>query len=105
MTIYQRCGGLGPDKQDAGAMRVLGSPTTLTELESNYRELIQREHPDISPFPQQEAVARFAYVRSLYKLTRQYWDKLKPTATITPAELEKRMNAPVPFAPESFWAA
>ncbi len=85
------------------AMRVLGSPKTLTELEANYRELIKREHPDVSLFS--NAVERFAYVRSLYKLTRNYWDILKPTATITPAELEKRMNAPVPFEPQSFWAA
>lgn len=33
--------------QDSAAMRVLGSPTTLTELEANYRELIKQEHPDV----------------------------------------------------------
>ena len=91
--------------EESPAMRVLGSPKTITELEANYRELIKREHPDVSPFAQDEAINRFAYVRSLYKITREHWHCLKPTAYITQPELEKRMTAPVPFAPESFWAA
>ena len=91
--------------EDSPAMRILGSPKTLTELEANYRELIKREHPDVSPFTQEEAINRFAYVRSLYRITREHWHHLKPTATITKKMLEKRMKAPVPFVPESFWAA
>ncbi len=50
--------------QESPAMRILGSPTTLTELEANYRELIKREHPDVSPFAEEEAINRFAYLRS-----------------------------------------
>ena len=91
--------------EESPAMRILGSPKTLTELEANYRELIKREHPDVSPFSEEIAINRFAYVRSLYRITREHWQVLKPTATITAAELEKRMKAPVPFAVESFWAA
>ncbi len=91
--------------EESPAMRILGSPKTLTELEANYRELIKREHPDVSPFSEEIAINRFAYVRSLYRITREHWQVLKPTATITAAELEKRMKAPVPFCPESFWAA
>ena len=91
--------------EESPAMRILGSPKTLTELEANYRELIKREHPDVSPFAQDEAINRFAYVRSLYRITREHWHHLKPTATITKKMLEKRMKAPVPFSPESFWAA
>ena len=91
--------------EESPAMRILGSPKTLTELEANYRELIKREHPDVSPFPSTEAIERFAYVRSLYRITRDHWQQLKPTAVITPTELKKRMIAPVPFAPSSFWAA
>ena len=91
--------------EDSPAMRILGSPKTLTELEANYRELIKREHPDVSPFAQDEAINRFAYVRSLYRITREHWHSLKPTATITKGMLEKRMKAPVPFDPTSFWAA
>ncbi len=91
--------------EESPAMRILGSPKTLTELEANYRELIKREHPDVSPFAQEEAINRFAYVRSLYRITREHWHSLKPTATITKTMLEKRMKAPVPFEPESFWAA
>ena len=91
--------------EESPAMRILGSPKTLTELEANYRELIKREHPDVSPFAPEEAINRFAYVRSLYRITREHWHHLKPTATITKKMLEKRMTAPVPFVPESFWAA
>ena len=91
--------------EESPAMRILGSPKTFTELEANYRELIKREHPDVSPFPSEEAIERFAYVRSLYRITRDHWQQLKPTAAIASAELKKRMIAPVPFAPESFWAA
>ena len=91
--------------EESPAMRILGSPKTLTELEVNYRELIKREHPDVSPFSSKKAIERFAYVRSLYRITREHWQQLKPTAVITQTELKKRMIAPVPFAPESFWAA
>ncbi len=42
--------------EESPAMRILGSPKTLTELEANYRELIKREHPDVSPFAQEEAI-------------------------------------------------
>ena len=91
--------------EESPAMRILGSPKTLTELEANYRELIKREHPDVSPFAEEEAINRFAYVRSLYRITREHWQSLKPTATITKTMLKKRMKAPVPFEPESFWAA
>ncbi len=91
--------------EESPAMRILGSPKTLTELEANYRELIKREHPDVSPFAEEEAINRFAYVRSLYRITREHWQSLKPTATITKKMLKKRMKAPVPFEPESFWAA
>ncbi len=91
--------------EESPAMRILGSPKTLTELEANYRELIRREHPDVSPFSEEEAINRFAYVRSLYRITREHWHCLKPTTRITQTEFQKRMKAPVPFAPESFWAA
>ncbi len=89
--------------EESPAMRVLGSPKTRTELESNYRELIRREHPDVSAHEEDVARARFSYVRSLYRITRDYWEVLKPTAVITPEELRTRMEAIVPFPPSSFW--
>ncbi|VEP12797.1 DnaJ domain protein [Hyella patelloides LEGE 07179] len=90
--------------EESPAMRILGSPKTLTELEANYRELIKREHPDVSPFAEEKAISRFAYMRSLYRITREHWQELKPTVSISQRELEKRMKATVPFSPESFWA-
>ncbi|MDJ0681306.1 MAG: hypothetical protein QNJ18_15720, partial [Xenococcaceae cyanobacterium MO_167.B52] len=50
--------------EESPAMRVLGSPKTLTELEANYRELIKREHPDVSRFAIDVAIERFGYLRS-----------------------------------------
>jgi len=89
--------------QDAPAMRVLGSPKTLTELDANYKQLVKHHHPDVSPFCAEEAQARFTYIRKLYQLTRRCWDKLKPTATITQQTLQQRLQARVPYSPESFW--
>ncbi len=89
--------------EESPAMRILGSPKTRTELEANYRELIRREHPDVSVHEEDVARARFSYLRSLYRITRDYWEVLKPTAVITPEELRRRMTAKVPFDPSSFW--
>ena len=77
----------------------------MTELDYNYRKLIQREHPDVSRFPQDVAIERFGYLRSLYRITRECWSELKPTAVISQEQLEVRMNAPVPYDPDSFWVA
>lgn len=89
--------------QHAPAMRVLGSPKTLTELDDHYKQLVKHHHPDLSPFCEEEAQARFTYIRKLYQLTRRCWDKLKPTATITQQTLQQRLQARVPYSPESFW--
>ncbi|NBD17160.1 MAG: hypothetical protein GVY04_13765 [Cyanobacteria bacterium] len=89
--------------QEAPAMRVLGSPKTLTELEANYKQLVKHHHPDISPFSTDEAQARFTYIRKLYQLTRKCWDQLKPTAIISQQTLQHRLQARVPYSPESFW--
>ena len=59
--------------ENTPAMRVLGSPKTLTELHANYREILKREHPDVSPFSLDVAIERFAYVQSLYKITREHY--------------------------------
>jgi len=89
--------------QDAPAMRILGSPKTLTELEYNYKQLLKHHHPDISPFSTEEAQARFTYIRKLYQLTRKCWETLKPTVVISAETLQHRLKARVPYSPESFW--
>ena len=91
--------------EESPAMRILGSPKTLTELEANYRELIKREHPDVSVHEPELATRRYMYVRSLVQFTRKHWDRVKPTAKISNEEKQRRMNAPTPYTPESFWAA
>jgi len=89
--------------QEAPAMRILGSPKTLTELEYNYKQLVKHHHPDISPFSTEEAQARFTYIRKLYQLTRKCWEQLQPTAIISQQTLQHRLQARVPYSPESFW--
>ncbi len=89
--------------ENSPAMKILGSPTTLTELRSNYKKLVASEHPDFSPYPEDEAVKRFLYLRSLYQIVYEKWERLKPTAQISDAVKQKRMNAPVPWQPETFW--
>ncbi len=89
--------------ENSPAMRVLGSPKTRTELDANYRELIKREHPDVSLYPEGVAIERFNYIRSLYRITRMNWEVLKPTAVISSEDLVARMNAELPYDPNSFW--
>ncbi|PNW34372.1 UNVERIFIED_CONTAM: hypothetical protein BEN50_18170, partial [Euhalothece sp. KZN 001] len=89
--------------ENSPAMRVLGSPKTLTELDYNYKQLVKHHHPDVSPFCSEESQARFNYIRQLYSLFRKNWDALKPTASITDQQLNSRMNAKTPFKPDSFW--
>ncbi len=56
--------------ENSPAMKILGSPTTLTELRSNYKKLIASEHPDFSPYPEDEAVKRFFCDRFIKSFTK-----------------------------------
>ena len=69
----------------------------MIQLETNYHDLIKREHPEVSPFPKAVAIERFSYLRSLYRITRENWEVLKPTAVISKEQPETLMNASVPF--------
>jgi len=89
--------------EESPAMRILGSPKTKTELYANYRELIKREYPDVSLHEFETARKRFQFVRALFRITRDHWEDLKPTAVITREDYETRMNAKQPFEPSSFW--
>ncbi len=91
--------------EESPAMRILGSPKTLTELEANYRELIKREHPDVSVHEPELSARSYMYVRSLVKFTRKHWERVKPTAKISKEDFERRMNATTPYPPETFWVA
>ncbi|AFZ44222.1 hypothetical protein PCC7418_2059 [Halothece sp. PCC 7418] len=74
-----------------------------TELEYNYKQLVKRHHPDVSPFRPEEAQARLIYIRRLDQTTRKFWETLKPTALISQETLQHRLKARVPYFPESFW--
>ncbi len=89
--------------QESPMMRIFGSPTNVAELRSNYRQLIASEHPDFSPYSEDEAIKRLIFLRSLYHKLVENWEKFKPTAKITPKQYQKRMAAPVPWQPETFW--
>lgn len=85
------------------SLKVLGSPTTKTQLKHNYRQLIAREHPDISIHPPDVAVKRYIYVQQLYYYYERNWDKLKPTRKISQKHYQLLMNATTDFPTESFW--
>ncbi|MEO0948061.1 MAG: hypothetical protein AAFY11_07940 [Cyanobacteria bacterium J06641_5] len=90
------------------AMLVLGSPTTLTELncshQHGYQELRAREHPDRSPFPAAEAQKRYAAIELLHRAACDNWESARPTTAIAPQQLQRRLAAKLPFGlqPESF---
>ncbi len=111
--------------EESPTFKVLGSPTTLTQLEHNYRVLegklldkvnkYRREikelrlHPDLSQDNDEdwsetianyrnlkdEAIERLNLVKSLYNLHHENWDLLKPTIPISDEEKAARMNAPI----------
>ncbi len=90
------------------AMLVLGSPTSLTELncssQHGYQELRAREHPDRSPFPAAEAQKRYAAIELLHRAACDNWDAVRPTTEISPDDLHRRLAAKLPFGlePASF---
>lgn len=83
------------------AMVVLGSPTTLTELncshQHGYQELRAREHPDRSPFPAAEAQKRYAAIELLHRAACDNWESARPTTAIAPEQLQRRLEAKLPF--------
>ena len=83
------------------AMLVLGSPTTLTELncshQHGYQELRAREHPDRSPFPAAEAQKRYAAIELMHRAACDNWESARPTAEISPEQLQRRLAAKLPF--------
>jgi len=119
--------------QESPMMKIIGSPTTITELEHNYRVLEDRLLEKISDCRQvikdrllaiedvggnwdrdsiedyrkkkDDAIERLNLVKSIYNLHRENWDLLKPTIPISDEELSARMNAKIPngWTIESFW--
>ena len=118
--------------QNSPAMKIMGSPTTLTRLELNYRILDKKwldkikqynewikelllgeesekywnqETIDLYSQKKREAVERYKLIRSIYELLAPNWDVLKPTIPISDEEKAARMNGKIPhgWSPESFW--
>jgi len=118
--------------QESPMMKIIGSPTTMTELEHNYRVLEERLLDNINNYryrvkdlllgkesefywneatiddyrlQKDEAIERLNLVKSIYSLHRENWDLLKPTIPISDEELKARMNGKIPYgwSPESFW--
>lgn len=91
--------------ENSPAMLVLGSPTTLTELncggQHGYQELRAREHPDRSPFPAAEAQKRYAALRLLHRAACDNWEAVRPTTKIADDELQRRLAAKLPYGLEA----
>lgn len=110
--------------QEAPFMKLLGSPTTITELERNYdaldnklqdeinsyrREIIEmRLHPDLSSEDEdysniieeytkkkKDTIARKDLLRSTYNIVEKNWDVLKPTIPIEKELLELFMKGEI----------
>ncbi|MGF1485924.1 MAG: hypothetical protein ACFBSE_02305 [Prochloraceae cyanobacterium] len=118
--------------QDSPMMKLVGSPTTVTELEHNYRILEKKWLDRITQYNEEikqlllgeesgkywnqdtidlyskkkrDAIDRYKLIKSTYKLLATNWDLLKPTIPINDEEYSRRMNAKIPngWTPASFW--
>ena len=87
------------------AYQILGEPIYADELHRNYKQLIQKWHPDNNPSV--EAVGRFQVIDQIYKALRSHWfekySPLIPLEKIGQENLEKAKAAHFDWSPESFW--
>lgn len=92
--------------ENAPAYRIMGSPIYADELNRNYKQLVQKWHPDLNP--SLEAVGRFQTINEVYQALRAHWfekySPLLPIAKIGQENIDRAMNKTFDFTPESFWA-
>lgn len=66
--------------------KVFGQPTTLDQLNHNYRLLRMRHHPDVSPYSQKEANERFHWLGKAYQALCDNWSRFDPTSQEIPRD-------------------
>jgi hypothetical protein len=66
--------------------QVFGNPTTLDELNGNYRTLRMKHHPDVSPYSQSEAEERFHWLGQAYRKLCDNWSRFDPRSQEIPKE-------------------
>lgn len=88
--------------QRSPLFQVFGNPTTLDELNKNYRMLRMRHHPDVSPFSQKEAKERFHWLGQAYRKLCDNWSRFDPRSQEIPKErINNQMSKKLRF--ESGW--
>lgn len=91
--------------ENAPAYQIMGSPIYADELNRNYKQLVQKWHPDLNPSI--EAVGRFQTINDIYQTLRAHWfekySPLLPIAKIGKENIDRAMSKTFDFAPESFW--
>lgn len=92
--------------ENAPAYRIMGRPIYADELNRNYKQLVQKWHPDLNPSV--EAVGRFQIINEVYQALRSHWfekySPLLPLAKIGKENIDRAMAKTFDFSPESFWS-
>lgn len=84
--------------QNTPLFKVFGCPTTLDQLQHNYKLLRIHHHPDISPYDQQEANDRFHWLNKAYQGLCDNWSRFNPASDMIPRErINKQFNQQLTF--------
>lgn len=91
--------------ENTPAYCIMGRPVYADELNRNYKQLVQKWHPDLNP--SLEAVGRFQTINEVYQALRAHWfekySPLIPISKIGKENVERAMKQQFPWTPESFW--
>jgi len=83
--------------------KVFVSPTTLGQLNTNYRILRMRHHPDVSPYSQKEANERFHWLGKAYQALCDNWSRFSPLSKEIPSDrVNKQFNKTLAFK-DGWW--
>jgi len=90
--------------EEAPLLQVFGGARSLQEVHTAYKSLRKAWHPDISPFSEAEANARFHWLKQAYTMLTQHWNRFDPQNPDLPADrIEKLKGQQLQWKPQSFW--
>lgn len=84
-------------------LKIFGSPTSLDQLNRNYRLLRQKHHPDSSPYGAEEAKWRFDWLYKAYKGLCDNWSRFDPTNPDIPKERVQKQLQKQLTKPDGWW--
>lgn len=84
--------------------RIFKGAYTLDQLNSIYKQLLQKWHPDLSSHSPNESRERFDYIQKAYFLIINNWNTFNPQNLDIPLSRINRLQAQIlKWSPSSFW--